>query len=135
MTDAEFIQALESCKLPESDFGHAGHVRAGYLYLQQAGFAWALERIRRALRNYARHLGKPDRYHETITVAYLALIQQHIFERGNGGGWAAFARDNAELFQPGLLLQFYPTAQLESEPARKVFLLPRSTPSRSDGWA
>ena len=130
MTDEEFIQALESCKLAESDFGHAAHVRAGYLYLQQTDFAGALARIRRAIRNYAEHLGKPDRYHETITVAYVALIQEHICGRGNGGGWAAFVRENCELFQPGLLHQFYPQAQLESEMARKVFLLPRSMPSR-----
>jgi hypothetical protein len=132
MTDEEFIRALENCRLPERDFGHAAHVRAGYLYLRRTDFAGALARIGRAIRNYAAHLGNPDRYHETITVAYLALIQQHIYERGNGGGWTAFARDNAELLQPGLLRQFYPAAQLESDLARKVFLLPRSAPSRND---
>ena len=125
MTDEEFLRALESCELPESDFGHAAHVRATYLYLHSGDFVVALERIRRAIRSYARHLGKPDRYHETITVAYVALIQQHICERGDSGGWAAFARDNAALFQPDLLLQFYPQGQLESELARRVFLLPR----------
>ncbi len=132
MTDAEFLRALESCELPEKEFGHAAHVRAAYLYLQQADFAGTLERIRRAIRNYAGHLGQPDRYHETITVAYVALIQQHICERGNGGGWTAFARDNPELFQPGLLRQFYPQAQLESDMARKVFLLPRSAVPAQD---
>src|ERR1700675_4451441 len=126
MTDREFIQALESCELAESDFGHAAHVRAAYLYLQEFDFAEALGRIRRAIRSYAEHLGKPDRYHETITVAYVALIQQHICERGDGGGWTAFARANSELFQPGLLRHFYPKAQLESDLARTVFLLPRS---------
>jgi hypothetical protein len=127
MTDEEFLRALEICELPEADFGHAAHVRAAYLYLQVGDFVGALERMRRAIRNYAGHLGKPERYHETITVAYVALIQQHIFERGNGGGWLAFARENPELFQAGLLRQFYPPAQLESEIARRVFLLPRST--------
>ena len=131
MTDDEFLRALERCELAESEFGHAAHVRAAYLYLQEADFAGALERISRAIRNYATHLGKPDRYHETITVAYLALVQQHICERGNGGGWVAFARDNSELFQPGLLRQFYSQAQLESEMARKIFLLPRSVPTWS----
>jgi hypothetical protein len=135
MTDDEFLRALERCELPESDFGHAAHVRAAYLYLQEADFIGALERIRRAIRNYARHLGKPDRYHETITVAYVALIQQHICERGNGGGWAAFARDNSELLQPGLLRRFYPPAQLDSEMARRVFLLPRSTTNERDACA
>jgi hypothetical protein len=136
MTDEEFLRALESCELPESDFGHAAHVRAAYLYLRQAeDFAAALVQIRRAIRNYASHLGQPDRYHETITVAYLALIQQHICERGNGGEWPVFARDNPELFRPGLLREFYPQAQLESEMARSVFLLPRSPAlSSRDCW-
>jgi hypothetical protein len=124
VTDQEFLRALESCELPEKDFGHAAHVRAAYLYLQDSDFAGALARIRRAIRNYAKHLGKPDRYHETITVAYVALIQQHLCERGNAGGWLAFARDNVELFEPDLLQRFYSRAQLDSEMARRIFVLP-----------
>jgi hypothetical protein len=125
VTDEEFLQALESCTLPENQFGHAAHVRAAYLYLQRSDFAAALVRIRRAIRNYATHQGKPERYHETITVAYVALIQQHIFEGGSGGGWEAFAHRNSELLKPDLLERFYPRALLDSETARKVFLLPR----------
>jgi hypothetical protein len=127
MTDHEFLQALESCTLPESHFGHAAHVRAAYLYLRQADFVGALERIRRAIRNYATHHGKPDRYHETMTVAYLALIQQHICERGPSDGWESFTRDNSELLDPNLLTRFYSREQIESAMARKIFLLPRST--------
>jgi hypothetical protein len=56
-------------------------------------------------------------------------------ERGNGGGWVAFARDNSELFQPGLLRPFYSQAQLESELARRVFLLPHSAPTWRDACA
>jgi hypothetical protein len=131
VTDDEFLVALEKSELPESDFGHAAHVRTAYLYLRAQGFAGALERTRRAIRNFARHLGKPERYHETITVAYLALIQQHMCQRGDGGGWAAFERDNPELLRPGLLLEYYPKAQLESDLARQVFVLPRSISVRS----
>jgi hypothetical protein len=125
MSDAQFLQALESCVLPQSEFGHAAHVRAAYLYLRADEFAAALARICRSIRSYAAHLGQPERYHETITVAYAALIQQHLFERGDGGGWAGFARANPELFQADLLRRFYSPAQLESAAARAVFLLPR----------
>jgi hypothetical protein len=132
MTDEEFLRALESCTLPESEFGHDAHVRAGYLYLRKSDFAGALHRIRRSIGAYATHHGKPDRYHETITVAYLALIQQCIFERGDGGGWAAFAQSNPELFNPELLGQFYDRDVLYSKMARRVFLLPRSKPLRGE---
>jgi len=124
VNDAQFLRALENCSLSEQDFGHAAHIRAAYLYLQSGEFAAALSRMRSAIRNYATSLGKPDRYHETMTVAYMALIQQHIFERGRAD-WESFARDNPELFKPGLLFQFYPKAQLDSELARRIFLLPR----------
>jgi hypothetical protein len=126
VTDEEFLRALESCTLPESEFGHHAHVRAGYLYLKKSDFAEALDRIRRSIRAYATHHGKPDRYHETITVAYLALIQQCIFERGDGGGWVIFAQSSPELFNPELLARFYERDVLESKMARRVFLLPRS---------
>jgi hypothetical protein len=127
MNDADFIRALESCELPEKEFGHAGHVRAAYLYLRGADFAGALERVSRAIRAYATYLGKPERYHETMTVAYLSLIQQHMVERGDGGNWATFARNNADLLEKGLLEQFYPPEQLQSDAARRIFLLPRAS--------
>jgi hypothetical protein len=126
VNDEDFLRALESCELPEQEFGHAAHVRAAYLYLLRGDFVVSLERIRHSIRTYATHLGKPDRYHETITVAYVALIQQHMCERGNSGGWTAFARDNPELLKKGLLQEFYSAAQLNSEAARKIFLLPRA---------
>jgi hypothetical protein len=128
LTDEEFLQALESCTLPESGFGHHAHVRAGYLYLKNSNFAEALVRMRRSICSYATHLGRADRYHETITIAYLALIQQCIVERGDGGGWATFAQSNSELFNPELLGNFYDRDVLQSTLARRVFLLPRSKP-------
>ena len=123
-SDAAFLQALETCVLPEIEFGHAAHVRAAYLYLRGGDFATSLLRLQRTIRAYASSLGRPDRYHETITVAYLALIQQHIAERGDGGGWNGFERDNPELFDRELLLRFYSRSQLESGLARRLFLLP-----------
>jgi hypothetical protein len=96
MTDDEFLGALERCELPA--FGHAEHVRAAYLYLSKAAFEEALENVRRSLRRYVAHLGKADRYDDAMTSAYMELIHQRMAERGAGGGWAAFARANADLF-------------------------------------
>jgi hypothetical protein len=129
MGDDEFLAALELCSLRECDFGHAAHVRAAYLYSRSTDFAAALARMRRAIRNYAASLGKADRYHETITVAFLALIRQRLYEHGDGGSWESFSQSNPDLLGRDVLLRFYPRAQLESELARNTFLLP----SRSAG--
>jgi hypothetical protein len=131
MNDDEFLLAFERCTLEECSFGHAAHVRAAYLYLRTGEFETALVRTRDALRRYATAFGKPDRYHETITVAYLALIRQRLFERGDGGGWQGFARENPELLDRDFLLRFYPKSQLESELSRKIFVLPHAPDGRS----
>ena len=124
VSDEKFLQELEACLLPERDFGHPAHVRAAYLYLRAGDFARALPRLQHTIRAFASSLGKPDRYHETMTVAYLSLIQQHIAERGDGGCWEEFERNNPELFERDLLLHFYSRSQLESGLARRLFLLP-----------
>jgi hypothetical protein len=135
VSDDEFLTALESCTLNERDFGHAAHVRLAYLYLRSGGFARALDRMQGSIRRYATSLGKPNRYHETITVAFLALIQQALYVQGNDEGWDAFARSNPQLLQRDLLLQFYSQAQLESELARQVFLLPPRASSEAESCA
>jgi hypothetical protein len=128
VTDTEFLQALEDCTLPGTDFRHDGHVRACYLCLKSQDFAAGLARIRVAIRRYSAALGAPRRYHETITVASAALIQEAMLERGDGGDWETFARANPELLRSDLLLRFYSREQLGSEQARRAFVLPRRTP-------
>jgi|SRR5579859_2772435 len=127
MIDEDFLRALERCELPAEEFTHTAHVRAGYLYLRAWGFDGALGRIRQAIRAYAAHLGKPEKYHETITVASLALIHERLHERGDGGGWEAFARQNQDLCERDMLLRYYRRPQLESDLARTAFVLPRAS--------
>jgi hypothetical protein len=125
MTDEEFLSALERCELPAEAFTHAAHVRAGYLYLRAGGFDAALGRMRSAIQRYAAHLGKPDKYHETITVAYVALIHERLSAGGDVGGWASFQERNPDLFERDLLLRHYSRSELESDLARRAFILPR----------
>lgn len=98
MTDQEFLDALESCELPAGELGHAAHVRAAYLYLSKAALDEALDRIRGTLRRYVAHLGKADVYDDAMTAAYTKIIHGRMAERGDAGGWAAFARNNPDLF-------------------------------------
>jgi hypothetical protein len=130
MTDEEFIAALERCSLPETDFTHAAHVRAAYLYLRAGSFGQAIDRMAAAIRRYAGSLGKPDRYHDTITVGFLALIRERICERGDGGGWPGFAAANPDLLNRNRLLEHYPREQLQSPLARRVFMLPQVAAAR-----
>lgn len=125
MSDDEFLAAFEAATLPLAAFDHRAHVRAGYLYLTRHGLGAAIDRFGRALRAYAAAHGKHGLYHETITVAFLALINERI-AASPADGWPAFADANPELMRRDCLQRFYRPEELASAEARAVFLLPRS---------
>jgi len=125
--DALFLAALEACTLHPDCFDHAAHVRAGYLYLRRQPFPQATADMCATITRYARALGKSDRYHETMTVAFMALINAQIRGQGDGGGWEQFRARNPQLLRSDALLAYYPRAVLESREARSCFtLLPLS---------
>jgi hypothetical protein len=121
--DAQFLAALEDCTLPPDCFDHAAHVRAGYLYLGRAPFPQATAAMCATIARYARALGKPERYHETISVAFMALINAQLRQQGDGGGWEQFRARNPQLLRSDALLAYYPRAVLESCAARSCFTL------------
>lgn len=126
MSDEEFIAQLESCALPETQFHHADHLRAAWLYLTRFPPAEAIGRFSRTLRDYAAHLGKPGRYHETITWAYLLLINERMRLGAEPATWDLFAAAHPDLldWKNSILSRYYFPETLESEMARRVFVMP-----------
>lgn len=129
MTDDEFVQALETLTLPAGAFTHAGHVRAGWWYLRRYPLGEAIDRFRAALRAYATSLGASGKYHETMTVAWLLLIEERLGTDGRGLDWATFAARHPELFdREALLAKYYDRGTLVSERARRTFVMPDAAP-------
>ena len=124
LTDDDFLTVLENATLPFSAFDHRAHVRAGYLYLERHGLGGAIERFGTALKAFAAANGKGGLYHETITVAFLALINEHRVE-SESGNWGVFAAANPELLNKNTLARFYAPEELAAPEARRVFKLPR----------
>lgn len=125
MTSAE-REALERFMRGEIDaasFPHREHVRMAFAMLQRHDFAESVLHYSRALRAMAARAGKPEAFHQTVTVAFLSLIA----ERLAGGQWddfATFARDNPDLLDKHTVARWYRPERLTSERARRTFLLP-----------
>jgi hypothetical protein len=117
MTDEELVRGFEAAALPPGTFGHVEHVRVAWWYLRRHPWPSAMERIRTGLQRFAAAAGKPDRYHETITVAYARMIVARL-ALDSAGDWDAFAARNADLFERGLLERYYRPETLASEEAR-----------------
>jgi hypothetical protein len=126
MSDDDFIAQLEACTLPEDRFHHADHLHAAWLYLTRFPVTEAIARFSEILRSYATSLGKADRYHETITWAYLLLLNERIHCSKPMATWEEFAAAHADLFdwKNSILLHYYQKETLQSELARRIFVMP-----------
>jgi hypothetical protein len=104
---------------------HAAHVRVAWWYLRQAPLPEALARFSRALRRFAAAQGAADKYHETITVAWMALVAERL-QASPDLDWDAFAARYPELLvrTPSILARYYSDDCLRSPIARRTFVLP-----------
>lgn len=125
MSDEELIARFEAGAVPEAEFHHQDHVRLAFAYLRTGSVLDALQRFSSALKQFATRLGKADRYHETITFAYFFLIHERMARMGPSA-WQDFAAGNPDLLEksPGILGRYYSDGTLQSDLARRTFVLP-----------
>jgi len=123
--DEEFLAALEAGTLPAAEFNHRGHLRAGFLYLGRHDFPDACVAMKRAIRGFAADLGKSSLYHETVTIAYLALMAERLIEEPRALGFDHFLERYPELLSREYFERYYPKGALDGQEARATFVLPR----------
>jgi len=91
--------------------------------LRRHDFAETVWHFSRTLRAMAAKAGKPQAFNQTVTIAFLSLIAERLVH-GHPADFAAFQRDNAELFEKNALARWYRPERLASDAARRTFLLP-----------
>ena len=126
MTDEAVVAAFEAGQEPPGGFHHREHVRVAWYYLRQQALPDALVRFSNALRAFATAQGKPGLYHETITTAYVLLINERLDDRARELSWNDFAALNPDLFgwKPSILDRYYRPETLKSDKARRTFVMP-----------
>ena len=125
LPDAAFLKLIEGAEVAPQAFDHAAHVRTAYLLLIDTGaFALALQRMCDALKGITAKAGVPEKYHETITVAFMALVHEKMATTPDADSWPEFAAKNPDLLQTTPLKAIYSAEQLASPLARRVFMLP-----------
>jgi hypothetical protein len=103
------------------DFPHREHVRMGFEMLRRHSFPETAVHYSQALRRMTARIGKPQAYHETITIAFLALIAARMDDTQD---FESFASGNPDLFDKRILARWYSPDQLASDRARRTFVLP-----------
>jgi hypothetical protein len=126
MDDEVLVRSFERGEVPEGGFHHAQHVRVAWYYLRHRPLPDALERFQTQLRAFALAQDKPNLYHETITTAYVLLINERLDDGARDENWDAFAARNADLlsWKPSILQRYYRDETLWSDRARRTFVMP-----------
>lgn len=125
LDDEVFLAALEAGTLPPAEFSHRGHLRAGFLYLRRHDFPGACVAMKRAIQSFAAALGKLSLYHETVTIAYLALVAERLVEEPRELRFEHFLERYPELLSREFFERYYPRGVLDDPGSKATFVLPR----------
>ena len=109
MTDEEFYKQFENATLDANLFNHSNHVKMAWIYLQKFDLPNAMSNFANALRAFAIANGATNLYHETITFAFLVLINERMKTTENLQNWDEFVSTNSDLFdwKNNILKKYY----------------------------
>ena len=118
-----FLERFLAGEIAPQDFRHADHVRAGFELLARHDFLEAASAYCRVLKIMTARIGKPEAFHQTITLAFLAVIAERMEVR-RYPRFEEFAEANPDLMDKALLVRWYKPEKLNGDAARRGFVLP-----------
>jgi hypothetical protein len=132
MTDAEFARAFERGDVTPDQFDHTAHMRVAWTYLRESPSTdAALGRMREAIKRFAAAAGKSDKYHETITVAWMILladVRVRVCAGGADRELTDVLREHPALADKDVLLRYYSRERLFDDRARVEWIEPDRAP-------
>jgi hypothetical protein len=128
MNDSEFLRQFEAGQI--SEFSHQSHLRMAWIYLRADGFELGSEKIRAGLRHLTEAHGlkitAPGKYHETISLFWVYLVQHAITLTPEIDTFEMFITQHDHLLDGGLLKRHYSPALLKE--SRTVWQAPDLAP-------
>ena len=122
LTDDELIAGFEAASLPS--FPHADHVRLTILYLTRHGREETQRKLFEGLQRFAAAKGVPEKFHVTMTIAWLDLVDDARTRHPEAPDPSALVTACPELLNRDALLRFYTSERLSSDEARQRWVPP-----------
>ena len=123
-TDQDRFDALmRTVMTGQPRFGHREHVHLTWLAVRRFGTEHACRLVSAGIQRTARYAGAPQKYHSTISRAWVELVAFHVAEH-DIDDFAAFTAQNPALLDKRLLLRFYEPATLACAAARTGWVGP-----------
>lgn len=111
---------------PGGLFRHTEHVKLTWLYLRKYPLLETVAKVSEALKMFADANGAAHLYNETLTWAYIFLINERMARLGAEHTWEEFFAAHPDLFNwnENILKTYYREETLNSELAKRVFIFP-----------
>ncbi|WP_147448676.1 hypothetical protein [Corallococcus terminator] len=125
MDDKTFLERFSRGEL--SEFPHLDHVRVVYLHTRATDRDTAVELTRTGLRLLTHRLGVPEKFHETVTVAWARLVGERAAVEPCRD-FTSFLEHHPRFRRKDLLGDYYSGEVLFSAEARARFVEPDLRP-------
>ena len=122
MNDCD-LSTLRGILARRGRFGHSEHLEVAWSFLASHSLEDATRRTVSTIRHVAMLHGASDRYHDTITKAWVRLVAVHM-SRDRSDSFDEFIAQNGGLLDPGLLERHYSSTALRSPAARQHWIEP-----------
>jgi len=129
----EFIRQFEHLELDPTLLTHKGHLKLCWYYLKQYPFQRACHMISQGLLRYASSLDAEDKYHLTLTMAFIYIINERIRSRPSAC-FNEFLDNNPDILKDAksTIFLYYSKKRLHSPEARIHFL--QADKKQLPGW-
>ncbi|WP_205519088.1 hypothetical protein [Streptomyces olivoreticuli] len=124
---ADFNTLMAEVTAASGMFGHREHVQLTWLAVRRFGMPAAVGLVSDGIQRTARYAGAPQKYHATVSRAWVELIAHHAAEHGDDD-FTAFADNHPVLLDKRLLTRFYRPATLAGSQARTGWVEPDLIP-------
>jgi hypothetical protein len=108
-------------------FGHREHVHLTWLAVRRYGTTRAIRDVSDGIRSTARYAGAPQKFHVTVSRAWVECVGHHVNEYP-ADDFDAFLCTSPPLLDKRLLLRFYKSTTLAGDTARTTWIRPDQSP-------
>lgn len=127
--DQDYLDLFERYQVDPAGFHHREHLRIAYVLIIKFGPDKAFRRIKKGILALLKYMNAGnDKYHETITYAWLLAIHHFMQVSEKADCFESFIRQNPFLLDTSIINHYYSKQILEGEEARRRFVAPDLEP-------
>jgi hypothetical protein len=126
--DAELAALLTEITGPDGEFRHRQHINLAFVAVRRYGMPEAITRICDWIQHIAAYARAPQKYHYTVSRAWVEIVAHHVAADPDCGDFGPFVARHPLLLDKRLLSRHYRSPTLAAAAARHGWVEPDLLP-------